>query len=60
MYRFLITYENMDNTLDDNKVTFYLPYDCEYKTAWEIAVSNAAKLIPGDNYDLLKIELIST
>lgn len=59
MYRFLITYENMD-TLDDDKVTFYLPFDCEYKVAWKIAVSQAAKLLPGDNYALLKIELIST
>lgn len=62
MYRFLITYENMNNG-DDANVTIDIdltPFSgCGYKDAWEMAAGQAAKMLPGDNYVLLKIEFIS-
>jgi hypothetical protein len=48
------------DTENDTQATIYIPFiEIEYEDAWKIAVSQAAKLLPGDNYVLLKIELIA-
>lgn len=60
MYRFLITYKNMNNVGNIN-ISFYIPFsDFGYKEAWKTAIDQAVKASPGDNYVLVKIELIST